>query len=71
VVVAVNKWDMEANRNIGVEEVAAFSQTYGSEFFFISATTGDAVEATFQSLGERIVVFRRAKAERESRHGPP
>jgi len=69
VVVAVNNWDMEADRAIGVEEVAAFSQAYGSEFFLISAT-GDQVEAAFQSLGERIVVFRRARAERESQ-GPP
>ncbi|HEX9566563.1 MAG TPA: hypothetical protein VGA48_03100 [Thermoplasmata archaeon] len=69
VVVIVNNWDMEADRAIGVEEVAAFSQAYGSEFFLISAT-GDQVEAAFQSLGERIVVFRRAKAERESQ-GPP
>jgi len=69
VVVAVNNWDMEADRAIGVEEVAAFSQAYGSEFFLISAT-GDQVEAAFQSLGERIVGFRRARAERESQ-GPP
>ena len=69
VVVAVNNWDMEGERAIGVEEVAAFSQAYGSEFFLISAT-GDQVEAAFQSLGERIVLFRRAKAERASQ-GPP
>ena len=69
VVVAVNNWDLEAGRAIGVEEAAAFSQAYGSEFFLISAT-GDKVEAAFQSLGERIVVLRRAKAERESQ-GPP
>jgi len=71
VVVAVNKWDMEADRKIGVEEVTALSQAYGSDFFFISATTGDRVEAAFQSLGERILVFRRAMAERENRQGPP
>jgi len=70
-VVAVNKWDMEADRKIGVEEVAVFSQAYGSEFYLTSATTGDKVEAAFQSLGERIVGFRRAKAERENRQGPP
>ena len=69
VVVAVNNWDTEADRAIGVEEVAAFSQAQGCEFFLISAT-GDKVEAAFQSLGERIVVFRRAKAEREGQ-GPP
>ena len=65
----MNNWDMEADRAIGVEEVAAFSQAYGSEFFLTSAT-GDEVEAAFQSLGERIAVFRRAKAERASQ-GPP
>ena len=65
----MNNWDMKADRAIGVEEVAAFSQAYRSEFFLISAT-GDKVEAAFQSLGERIVVFRRAKAERASQ-GPP
>ena len=69
VVVVVNNWGMETDRAIAVEEVAAFSQAYGSEFFLISAT-GDKVEAAFQSLGERIVVFRRAKAERGSQ-GPP
>src|SRR2546422_9288013 len=53
---------MVTDRAIAVEEVAAFSQAYGSEFFLIS-TTGDKVEAAFQSLGERIAVFRWAKAE--------
>jgi len=69
VVVVVNNWNVEADRAIALEEVAAFSQAYGSEFFLISPT-GDKVEAAFQSLGERIVVFRRAKAERASQ-GPP
>ena len=69
VVVVVNNWDMVTDRAIAVEEVAAFSQAYGSEFFLTSAT-GDEVEAAFQSLGERIAVFRRAKAERASQ-GPP
>jgi len=69
VVVVVNNWDMVTDRAIAVEEVAAFSQAYGSEFFLTSAT-GDKVEAAFQSLGERIAVFRRAKAERASQ-GPP
>ena len=69
VVVVVNNWDLEADRAIAVEEVAAFSQAYRSEFFLISAT-GDKVEAAFQSLGERIAVFRRAKAEHASQ-GPP
>jgi len=71
VVVAVNKWDMETDRAIGVEDVAAFSRAYGSEFFFISAVNGDQVEAAFQSLGERIVVFRRANAEPARLQGPP
>ncbi len=69
VVVVVDNWDMETDRAIAIEEVAAFSQAYGSEFFLISAT-GDKVEAAFQSLGERIVMFRRAKAERDGQ-GPP
>src|SRR2546422_5258598 len=69
VVVVVNNWDVEADRAIAVEQLAAFSQAYGSEFFLISAT-GDKVETAFQSLGERIVVFRRARAERASQ-GPP
>src|SRR2546428_7899766 len=63
VVVVVNNWNVEADRAIALEEVAAFSQAYGSEFFLISPT-GDKVEAAFQSLGERIVVFLRRKAER-------
>ncbi len=71
VVVAVNKWDMKSDRKIGVAEVAAFSQAYDSDFFLTSATTGDKVEPAFQFLGERIVEFRRAKADRERRQGPP
>jgi signal recognition particle receptor subunit beta len=71
VVVAVNKWDMGAEREIEVADAAAFAGTYGSDFFLTSATTGEKVEAAFQSLGERIVEFRRARAEREGRQGPP
>src|SRR5438093_7733447 len=65
VVVVVNNWDLETDRTIEVEEVAAFSHSYASEFFLTSATS-DKVEAAFQSLGERIVVLRRAKGERVS-----
>ncbi len=69
-VVVANKWDLEGKRQIGVDEVEALARRQGSESFLTSATTGANVEAAFQSLGERIVVFRRAKAERASQ-GPP
>src|SRR3989442_11715352 len=50
VVVVVNNWDMVTDPAIAVEEAAAFSQAYGSEFFLTSAT-GDKVAPAFQSLG--------------------
>ncbi len=62
-VIAVNKWDLSAERQIQPDDALGFAKAHEAECFFTSATTGENVEAAFQALGEQIVRHRREKAQ--------
>jgi small GTP-binding protein len=56
-VVLGNKNDLEAEREISRDDLAAAVNTFapaGTPHFFTSAKTGDHVETAFQTLGERL-----------------
>ncbi len=62
IVLAINKWDLDGERQIEADDALRFTQAYAAECFFTSATTGENVEAAFQALGERVVIHRRGRA---------
>ncbi len=49
-----NKIDLDAEKQIGEDEMVQAARAYDSPFHFTSAKSGVNVELAFQSLGERI-----------------
>ncbi len=70
-VLAVNKWDLVSQRQTDAPDAMRFAEKYAADYFCTSAITGENVEATFQALGERIVLYRRARLVARGRQGPP
>jgi putative ribosome biogenesis GTPase RsgA len=54
-VIAANKADLEAERELDDEQIAMIAASLGAPFFLTSAKTGFAVNDMFRTLGLRLL----------------
>ena len=53
--ICINKWDLESQRVVGIEDIKDIAEKSNCQYFYTSASNGQNIEEAFNSLIEKYV----------------